>query len=402
MPAASRPAFTAPFWIASTVNLLCLTGGSTFVLLPLYLERHGFHRWEIGLVAGSFSLMAVFSRPWVGERLDRRGRRPLFLAGAVLLGLLTFAFMAAPPSVPILMALRASQGLAMACYFTAIWTWTADYAPPGRMAEVLGLFGISGLVAGAAGPVLAELLAARGSFLPVFGVGGGLMLGAAWLALRLEEQRPRPLAEPPRSPGFWRLSLSPGLLGLTLVSLAFGGSTATFQTFAAPFVASRGLAGVGLFFTAYSVASVLVRLGAGARTDRLGPGRMVAPSLACHALGLAVFSRLGGGGPAGLPVLLAAALLAGTGHGLLYPALSSLAVQRVGAAHRGLGVSLFTGAIEFGSFAGALTAGTLAHATGYPETFLAGALAVGAAAGLFPLLEGRAAARGEDFPCPLP
>lgn len=398
MPAVARPTFPLPFWIANAVNLLCLTGGSTFVLLPLYLERHGLRPWEIGLVAGAFSLVSVFARPWVGERLDRTGRRRFFVNGAALLGVLALAFLAAPPSLPVMILLRGLQGLAMAFYFTAIWTWTADHAPHGRMAEVLGFFGISGLLSGAAGPVLAEFVLQRGGFPSVFLAGGGLALLAALLSRQLVDRMPERGPEPPTTS--WRLSFSPAMAGTTLGSLAFGISSGTVMAFAAPFVASRGHEGVGLFFTLYTAASVAVRLFAGRLADRLGPERIVAPALVCQAAGLALFSRLHADGWLGFPLLGLAALVGGTGHGLIYPALSSMAVQRLGASRRGVAISLFTAAVEFGAFAGATVAGVLADNAGYADTFLLVAAGVAVGAALHPWLEGRA--QREDFPAPLP
>lgn len=383
------PAFTLPFWTANLVNLLCLTGGSTFVLLPLYMERHGMHRWEIGLVAGAFSLTSVFTRPWLGQRMDRQGRRLFFVVGSALLGLSALAFLVAPPELPWMALLRAVQGMAMAFYFTAIWTWMADLAPGDRLGEFLGLFGISGLLSGAAGPVVGEWALERGGFDSVFAAGALLMLGAAFLSQTL---RDRMLAgDGPPTEGFWRLVLVPALSGTMLASLGFGIASGTLLTFAAPFMTS----GVGVFFTIYTCASVSVRLFAGRLADRIGAARVVAPALLCQAAGLALFSQHQGAGG----ILLAAALVGGTGHGLIYPALSSLSVQRVGAARRGVGVSLFTAVIEIGVFLGATASGVLAHHAGYAWTFAAVGVGVAGAAALHPLLEGR---HQEGFPPALP
>ncbi len=388
-PSVPTPTFTPPFWVANAVNLLCLTGASTFVILPLYLERQGLQRWEIGLVAASFSLVSVFARPWVGARLDRQGRRRYFVSGAAFLGLLALAWLAVPAGLAAMALLRGLQGLGMALYFTAIWTWIADFAPEKRRGEVMGFFGISGLVSGAAGPVLAEWVLARGGFPSVFAGAGLLALVAALLSRHLEDRMPDGPTRPPRPSEFWRLSRSSGLAGTTLGSLAFGVATGTLLAFAAPFVALRGHAGVGLFFTVYNVASVLVRVFAGRMADRLGAHRIVAPALACQALGLAFFSQLQQEGWSGSPLLWSAALLGGTGHGLIYPALSSLAVERVGTSRRGMGVSLFTAAVELGACLGAAAAGLLAHRMGYPQTFLAVAVVTALAALLHPRLEAR-------------
>ncbi len=389
----SRPPFTLPFWQANLVNLMCLSGATMFVLLPLYLEAHGMPRWEIGLVAGAFSLVSVFARPWVGARLDQRGRRQFFIQGACLQGLLALAWLAFPPSLGLTLVVRGMQGVAMAFYFTAMWTWIADFAPEGRRAEVMGFFGISGLVSGAAGPVLAEAALSFGGFESVFGLAGGLALGGALLARRLGDQMPESLGPPPEAREFWHLGWSRNLQGTTLGAVAFGISSGTLLAFAAPFVASQGHSGVGVFFTVYNVASVSVRLFAGRLADRVGAVRVVAPALLCQALGLGLLSRLEPGGWLGAPALWGAAVLGGMGHGLIYPALSSLAVRRVGAARRGMGVSLFTAAVEFGAFAGATTSGLLAHLAGYPSTFLGVACVVFVVSLVHRRLE-----RGEDFP----
>jgi MFS family permease len=52
--------------------------------LPLYARALGIPDRAIGGVLGSFAFAAMIVRPWAGWAADRRGRRPLMLAGAVV------------------------------------------------------------------------------------------------------------------------------------------------------------------------------------------------------------------------------------------------------------------------------------------------------------------------------
>jgi MFS family permease len=103
-----------------------------------------------------------------------------------------------------------------------------------------------------------------------------------------------------------------------------------------------------------------VRLLGGWLPDRVGPVRVLVPSLGvlCVGLGLLAFAAT----PASLVV---AGLCSGVGHGFAFPTLSSLVVTRAREADRGSALAIFTALFDAGVLVGGPTLGALIQAVGY-------------------------------------
>ncbi|HXE72520.1 MAG TPA: MFS transporter [Candidatus Nitrosotenuis sp.] len=380
--------YSREFWKGMPVLFLGLAGHSMLFLLPRYFEAHGLARWQIGLGEGAYWMASVLIQPWLGRRLDRGDRRIYLAAGSLAMGLVALSYLALPVDPFTVVLFRALQGLALAVFFTSLWAWVSELVVPARMVEMLGLFGISGLVGTALGPSLGEAVLARQGYPGVFAGAAGLMVLAGLTVLTFAPQRVE-AGVAAASSGFWRLAASPALLAPLLSCLSFGISMGTLVGFAAPYTASLHLPGVGWFFSPYFLMSGVTRLVWGDRTDRAGAARVIPPALLLLAGGVGGLSLLAAEGWRGVPLLVAAGLLGGVGDGLVYPAMSALVIQRAGPSARGRGMSLVTGTVNLGAFTGALVAGLAAHLAGYPAMcFLMGAL-MALATLLFALLEAR-------------
>lgn len=362
-------AYTSSYWLANLANLLCFGGHGVMVLLPLYLERNGLEPWEIGVVGGAFSLTAVATRFELGGWLDQHGRRRFFRLGSALMAVMCLGYLVLPPTTGIMAALRALQGVGVALYATATWTWIADCAPPGRMAELQGIFGISGLLAGALGPICGEQILTETNFDGMFWLAAALG-GAGFLVLLPLPEAAGLETRIPRRGDFFRLLSSPRLTSMLIGTLPFGLGIGLLYTFVAPFVAGHDMA-VAPFFAAQASMSITVRILAGRAADRLGPARIIPLGLAVQGLGLALLFPLEHGGT---PLVILAGLLNGAGHGAVFPALSLLTLQRTELRERGTGMAVFTAVFESGLFLGAFGSGFLATSQGYASTFLAGGL----------------------------
>lgn len=366
------------FWWGTFLNLICLSGSSMFVLIGRYLAENGLQPWEIGTVEGAYWVGAVLSQPWLAHRVDRHGRRPYIVRGSFALGLCTVAFLLTPVSLVPMAVLRCLQGFTLSAYFTALFTWVADQAPSGRTAQAFGLFGIGGLLAGAIGPVCGELLVNTLGFRILFATAAVLNLTAAVGFLTLPElHEPMSHHENPR---FFQVLKRPALVAVILGSIGFGWGIGSLFGFAAPFAERLNLTGVGLLFACYTLSSVLVRLKVHS-AERRGPNRVIVPALLLQASGVAIFALLARGEGW---IMIAAGLLAGAGHGILYPALSALTVERLGPALRGTALALVTAVIDVGSFSGSVLSGIVAQNVGYPLMFAAVGVLIMVTGLLFP------------------
>src|SRR5262245_58766176 len=176
---------TRAFLTAAVANFLFFTGLASFVLLPLHVRELGATEAQIGLIMGCYSGTAIFVQPLVGAWVDRGGPRRFLVSGAILTAAAALAFAAIPDTLGWFPLLRALQGAAFSVFFIANFTVVVDLVPPDRRGQALGIFGISGLVSGAVGPALGELLVRAGGFRGLFLAAETLPLLAAGFAARL-------------------------------------------------------------------------------------------------------------------------------------------------------------------------------------------------------------------------
>jgi predicted MFS family arabinose efflux permease len=161
-----------------------------------------------------------------------------------------------------------------------------------------------------------------------------------------------------------------------LMTAAF---TALF-TLHQPFALELGVTEVRSFFIGFAIVALTVRLGGGRLIDRFGVLRSSVVALVLYA---AVPPMLGILGP---DHLFAIGAMMGLGHGIAYPALTALAIERADATSRGMVVSIIHGAFNGGHAFFAFALGWAAAQWDYSTAFwaagamtLAGAFVLGLA-----------------------
>jgi MFS family permease len=368
----TSPLYSRAFWAMSLANFSTAASFGVFFLFPLFIELHGGSEADIGIIMGVFALAATVCRPWVSELIDRIGRKHSFTIGSLIMVVLPMGYLFLSGPLPgfytVLMMMRILHGIGMALCFTAAFTFVADIVPPDRLNEGIGIFGISGLVGMAAGPALAEFSLNRHGFSAMFVAAS--LLAAVGLVAHL------PLAEPlaarhDREGGdsFWQVLMRPKILTVALLALLFGIGQASAGNFVAPLAATRSIVHVSLFFIAYSVAAVLVRLGGGRVADRVGELRVIPYALVMTGAGLLIVTLAHHAWSLAL-----AGAVTGFGHGLLFPSLNSLAVRGEPSGIRGKITGIYTGALDGGNFTGSILLGYVGEWLGLGALFIVAGL----------------------------
>jgi len=365
-------------------------GFSCFFLLPKFVSQElGGSPSEIGLVMAAFGATAIVFIPLVGDWIDRVGRRPFIVAGAIVMTLASLGFLAVDRVGPLLYALRMVQGIAFPAVFIAASTLVTDDAPPEHLGRAIGLFGVSILSMHALAPAVAEEVAGRVGWHAVFWMATASSL--VCLASTPFIYDPPHARAAAGGPGILEVMRRPRSLRVGAVVALTGAAFGAMMTYPQPFALALGRSHVRGFFVAYALAAVAVRLGFGGLADRLGRRRVSLGSLVAYGAVVLAMAWL-------RPSLLEPlGLVFGAAHGLFYPAYNALAVEEAGPGERGKVMALFNGAFNLGSSGATLGLGFVAESFGYPAVFWIAAAGV---AGSYALL--RASPEGRHAPAAAP
>ena len=376
--ARSRLLVARPTWLLISLGVFGVTlsgfvaAGAALPVMPRFV-RGPIHAGDVavGLVIGAYSVTAVVVRPLAGRLSDRRGRRRVLLAGALLNSLAGALLLLAPASLGLAIASRLVMGAGEGLLFTAGTAWIVDLAPKERQGKAIGLFGLSVWGGMTVGPLLGDQLLSAAGFDAVWWTMACVPLLGALLAWRLPERWRRPPVRA-RQRLLPRAVLGPGA-ALALANAGY----ATMAAFVVLTLARRGIGHGALVFAAYAAAVLGSRLLMGHLPDRIGSRASAAIAAGAEAAGLAIIAVAGS-----LPVALLGGVVMGTGFSLLYPALALGVVRRTGERERGSALGGFTAFFDIGMGLGAPAAGAIAALGGYGLAFWAAAGMSLAAAGV--------------------
>ncbi|WP_082548090.1 MFS transporter [Massilia sp. Root335] len=328
--------------LALCVLLASFGASSANVALPALQRAFGTGFAAVQWIVLAYLLAATAAAVGAGRLGDMIGRRRVLLGGIALFAAAS-GLCALAPTLPLLVAARALQGLGAAVMLALGMALAAASLPQGRTGSAMGLLGSMSAVGTALGPALGGLLLAGPGWRAVFGATLAPAVLALALVRRLPDDAPG-RASAPRPP----FDLA-GLLLLVAALLAFALAATGAGTLSRGWLFGAAALGAGLFVrTEARAAAPLVPLAllrdrvlaSGFAMSALAMALMmttmlVGPFYLGHALGLA---------PGGVGLTLAAgpfvAALAGVPAGRLVDRRGARAVCVAGLAAMALGSGL--------------------------------------------------------------
>jgi MFS family permease len=363
---------------------------SMFQLLPIAPYRIlaiGGSTAVAGLFLGFLTYASALSAPFSGSIVDRIGQRRVLVATSLIIAAFS-AMYAVTTSYRLMLALVVLHGFFWSGLLTASGAYMAAILPPSRRAEGLGYWGFASIIAIGIAPSLGFVVYHFGWFTMCVEMVA-LNLIMTFIAWRLPDIHP---AVPTNDAPFdlvahvssfhehveWRVVLL--AITMSLVSFGYGALT----SFSALFADWLGVAPRGLFLIAMAVTMLGGRLLIGRAIDRIGHRRVLLPSLATCAIGMAVTAAATG------PVLLAVGGgLFGLGFGLMWPAFGALALGIAGPAKSGAAYGAMIAAFDTGIGTGSSALGAMVAKFGYRPAFGFAAALAALAAPYFLLVEKR-------------
>jgi MFS family permease len=292
--------------------------------------------------------------------LDRFGRKSSLIFGGFLTALSLGSVYWITDLGSTAYSVRIVFGIAEGFIFTGYFALATDLIPERRRTEGLALFGVFGLLPLLVNP-LSDLFGFQGAELRLFITSVGiLVIGAALLIFLIPKPKMKPDPRSSNTPrpdqalqdatnqdatiqdmaelGSIRYLTAAPLRPLWWSTIAFAGGVSLMMTFASVVGEARGMTLPTATWFTYVAGAVVARLFGAKLPERLGPARLVLPSLFLYGSALltcALSTNTMG--------MLCAGALAGVAHGYAFPVLTSLIVSAVHEHYRGRALAMFTG-----------------------------------------------------------
>lgn len=377
-PAETGSTTRPPFWLIIGITLTGIMGNILLgPALPDVADHFGLPLSQVGLLVSATSAPGILLAPVIGLLADRYGRRevliPCLLVFGLAGGLASFA-----PTYPVLLGLRLLQGFGSAGLINLAVVLISDHwegvERTRRIGQNAAALTASLCVIPPLGGLLSDLGGWRATFVPywiaiVTAIGVRLTLGRG-------ERHPNSLAAQVRATTpHLRNRVIAGVfaMGFVMFALIFG-----MYLTALPVYLDRdfgvGPAARGLILGIPAVTSVAGALSLGRASQRVSASPLLAGAIACFAASYLLIGLTDS-----MVVVAIGLLVYGLGEGFCIPVLQNLVSEAAPAATRGAIMAAFVGVGRAGQTAGPVLAGSSLAAYGARTTFLAAAVAAGAA-----------------------
>jgi MFS family permease len=415
-PAASTAGVLASLSLSMLLPSLAISSAN--VALPTLARVFDASATQVQWVVLAYLLATTSLIVGAGRLGDLWGRRRLLLSGFALFTVASL-LCAWAPTLPLLVAARALQGVGAAALMALPMAMVGALLPKARAGSAMGLLGTMSAVGTALGPSLGGALIAASGWPAVFAVNlplGLLAFALAWRHLPAEPRRGGAPGLDLSGIAWLALTLAayalamtrhPGLLAIALCGLlmflrtearasapllplgrlrdrALAIGLATNALVSAVMMATLvigpfhlsgalglGAAAVGVLMSVGPVASAVSGVPAGRLVDRFGARRMVQAGLAAMALGCGLIAllptSLGAWGYV-LPLLVVT-----PGYALFQAANNTAVMADVAAVERGVVSGVLALSRNLGFISGASALGALFAASGLAWSFAAAA-----------------------------
>ena len=343
-----------------------------------WIEFLGGDLRQVGFVMGFGAFLGLVLRPWIAQWMNRLGARTMWAVGYGVFAISSLSNMLLDEVSLGILACRSGLVLGAAIVFTSGLTYVSQIAPSTRRAEAIGILGVGGFLGMLVGPFLGDLFLGspdrqHADFALFFAVAAIANLIPLVILVFI-----RPPAKS-RSAVTIRLSefvdnvrrFWPG--SIVLVDLAFGVCMCGPFAFLASYVDREPLrferfSVIGVFFLFYAGPAILIRVFGRHLPQRFSTHRVLIVGGCLMSLGMFFFGVVSTDHSW---LIALPAVLAGSGHGLMFHTMTALTLETFPTDVRGTGSTLALMMLDLGTIGGAPLLGQIGERLGFPALFAA-------------------------------
>ncbi|MGH7802676.1 MAG: MFS transporter [Thermodesulfobacteriota bacterium] len=337
----------------------------SFLLLPIRIQELGGSTSTIGFIMGATGLSTIFTTPAVGVLVDRWGKKRFLATGGLIMSLTTLPFAYLDTLNFLFPLLRIIQGAAFSLCFISAGTLIADATPVLRRSQALGLFGVFTIVNYALAPYFGKLIIETYSFKYFFLIFFIFGFISFLVALLIREPN-RGIKTDIEGNSLLTTLFRKGVFVSAFTLMIAGSGFISTLTFFPVFAKDIKVESFHLFFIAYTLSALFVRLFGGWIPDKFGKKRAVVPSLFFFSL-----SVIWVGFATSASNFIETGILFGLSHGLLYPSVYALVIDLSPIVDRGKAFAMCSVAFTLGGMLGSFIYGVVADFFGFQVMYIA-------------------------------
>ncbi|WP_312561850.1 MFS transporter [Anaerospora sp.] len=346
---------------------------------PVYMKQIGGNDLQASLPFAVFSISALIVRALSGNAADTLGRRPLLLAGLLILILFNSSYFFVS-TIGVILVLRFCQGIGWGMASTTFATIMSDIVPANRRGEGTGYFALSIILATSLATIAGIEIMKHYNFTTLLLVSTSLAVIGMLLTLGISIAPIKQLAKASHknksltwSDLFEKSALLPSVLCF-LHSITLGG----IMSFLMLYGAEIGVENTWIYFAGHVAMILISRPFAGKLFDQKGHTVVIIPGVILMITGLTLLSYA-----TSESSLLIASLFYGLGYGAAHPSLQAWAINRSPANRKGAANGTFLSSLDLGYAVGAVVLGLIATHTNYAIMYRVSVLFLIAFAGIY-------------------
>lgn len=296
-------------------------------LIPKFADHLGATATVVGIVSSMFAVTALLIRPVAGPAMDYFKKNRM-LSGAVALIAVAFIIYGFANSITLIIIARLIHGLGIGVAVPLSLAMASNALPGGKMASGIGIFMMGQAVTTAIGPALGLKLMEIFDYNTTFFIVAGILGLNFLLTLRLQS-----VTKIHHSP--FRIMLNRvfviDVLIPTVIIFCLTIAYSSINYFIVIYGNNiRGIADIGLYFTAYAISMLISRPISGKIADKFGVDKSIIPGLVLFALSFVILSFA-----QTLPMFILTGVVCAFGYGICVPSLQTLSLQLVPKDRRG-------------------------------------------------------------------
>ena len=355
----AEPLFTRKFaalWLFQAATFF-----SAFQLLPviaLRIVELGGSKATAGLFLFVYTVASAVSAPVMGTIADHIGRRRMLVIASVLFVVFSLAY-GVTPWLPLVLAIAVVHGTLWSSLLSASGALMTGFIPAARRTEGLAYWGLAPTVAISVAPAAGLWMYTHFGWLALCVEIAALSGVTAFFASRLPGDRTVATAKL-RTREMWDWDVVATSLSLAVASFGYGGIT----SYAALYARERQIHPESLFFTAFAISTIVIRVFTSRLGDRFGPHVLLYPAFVAMPVSFYLLAE----STTRLELIVAATLF-GFGLGSAFPAFMTFVVTHTGDDRRARTFGSVILAFDTGIGIGSMTIGAIGQRAGLATAF---------------------------------